>query len=630
MMRGGASCAYPFETHCRFRRHLARHKRFECRLSSVFKFIGDPNRQQNAGGSAETCLILCRNLTAPRTPLNRRYNYVILKQMVSAAGYPMSISDRDLPPQSRRQPKPAYAICRQPSRRTVLAGSAAFLTLGLWNGARSDGKDADGAVTFEHLVEKARAAANQPFQPVEIPSPEVIEKVNYSAHWQIQFRPEATLFVGRNKAPVQLFHPGRYFPEPVKIYIRDAASIAHEVPFTRDFFSVPQDNPAFDMPDGFGFAGFRVMRPGLEPDWISFLGASYFRTDGPDAQYGLSARGIAVNTGLDVAEEFPRFTAFWLGPPENDTDELSIWAELDGPSITGAYRFGVVRSAAHGGHLTRVSAHLFLREDVQRLGVAPLTSMYWYSERDRAVGDDWRPEIHDSDGLSIAAGSGERLWRPLNNPDHVTTSSFMDHNPRGFGLIQRDRAFENYQDDGVFYDRRPSAWVKPVGDWGQGQVQLVLIPTSDETFDNVVAYWVPEGPTEKGAELRFDYDIEWRARDPRPEGVAWAVATRQGQGGVPGDPLPEGVAKMVVDFEGPSLTGLDRNSGVIPVIDALNGRILEPIDAYPIVGTQRWRLTFDFEQTGDQPVSLRAYLQHRDRALTETWLTDAWVQRGQG
>ncbi|MCV3273637.1 glucan biosynthesis protein [Roseobacter sinensis] len=512
----------------------------------------------------------------------------------------------------------------------MLFGSAAVLTAGLWSGLKPESARADAPMTFEGLVEKAREAAARPFEPVSIPAPDLIAKIDYSAHWQIQFRKDATLYIGPNKSPVQFFHPGRYFPEPVRIHVRDAAGTAHEVPFVSDFFSIPEDNPALDLPEGFGFAGFRVMRPNLEPDWISFLGASYFRTDGPEAQYGLSARGIAINTGLNVPEEFPRFTAFWLGPPEKDDEELSIWAELDGPSITGAYRFGVIRNAPYGGHLTRVSAHLFLRETVERLGVAPLTSMYWYSERDRAGGEDWRPEIHDSDGLAMAAGSGERLWRPLSNPTGVTTSSFMDVNPAGFGLIQRDRDFENYQDDGVFYNRRPSAWIKPGGDWGPGRVQLILIPTDDETFDNVVAYWVPDSPTEKGASFQFDYEIEWRERDPLPQNVAWVVATRQGQGGVPGDPLPEGVAKMVVDFEGPSLTGLDRESGVVPVVDALNGRILKPIDAYPVVGTNYWRLTFDFEQTGPEPVSLRAYLKLRDRALTETWLMDAWVERGQG
>ncbi|MEM6341905.1 MAG: glucan biosynthesis protein [Pseudomonadota bacterium] len=518
----------------------------------------------------------------------------------------------------------------KPSRRAVLAGSVAFAALGATGWGVADMDSAATTMTFEGLIEKARLAAERPYQPAKIPAPELIQKVNYSAHWQIRFRDEATLEIGENEAPVQFFHPGRFFPEPVQIHVRDSEGTSREVTFSDQFFSMPEDNPARDLPEGFGFAGFRVMRPGLEPDWVSFLGASYFRTDGPEAQYGLSARGVAINTGLNMPEEFPRFAAFWLGPPEMEDEELSVWAELDGPSITGAYRFGLVRNAAHGGHLTRISAHLFLREGIERLGVAPLTSMYWYSERNRMSGKDWRPEIHDSDGLAMAAGSGERLWRPLNNPSMVTTSSFLDNNPRGFGLIQRDREFANYQDDGVFYNRRPSAWVRPIGDWGPGQVQLVLIPTGDETFDNVVAYWVPDRPTKKGAAYRFDYEIEWRAKDPFPQNVARVVATRQGQGGVPGDPIPEGIGKMVVDFEGPSLTGLNRDSGVLPIVDAVNGRILDPMDAYPVVGTKYWRLTFDFEQTGPEPVSLRAYLQHRGRALTETWLTDAWVETSQG
>lgn len=516
------------------------------------------------------------------------------------------------------------------TRRSILGGSIAFLTLGSAGQVLAETTDDISNMTFEGLIERARTAAGQPYTPAVVPDPDIIDKVNYSAHWQITFRDEATLYVGDSDAPVQLFHPGQYFPEPVQIYTRDNDSKSREVRFGRNFFSMPNDSPARNLPTGFGFAGFRVMRPGLRPDWVSFLGASYFRTDGPAAQYGMSARGIAVNTGLNVPEEFPRFTAFWLGPPERDDEEISVWAELDGPSVTGAYRFGLVRNAAHGGHLTRVSAHLFMRESVERLGIAPLTSMYWYSERDRELGKDWRPEIHDSDGLALATGAGERIWRPLNNPESVSTSSFLDENPKGFGLVQRDRVFENYQDDGVFYDRRPSAWVRPTGQgWGRGEVQLVLIPTEDETFDNVVAYWVPEEPAQKGAELNFEYEIEWRAHDPLPESVATVVATRQGQGGVPGDPIPDGLGKIVIDFEGPSLTGLDRESGVIPMVEAVNGRILEPVDAYPVVGTNAWRLMFDFEQTGSEPVSLRAYLKHRGRALTETWLTDAWVKEPQ-
>lgn len=511
----------------------------------------------------------------------------------------------------------------------MLMAGAAMIATGLARGAsaQSDHLGAPLDMTFDDLVERARNAAARPFDPEVTPAPEVMDRVDYNAHWRITFREDQTFYPAGRDQPVQLFHPGRYFPQPIHIYVRNGSGTAREFEFAKDLFDMPLDSPARELPNTIGFAGFRVMRPDIEPDWVSFLGASYFRTDGPDMQYGLSARGIAINTGLAMPEEFPRFTSFWIGPPEGEGEDISVWAELDGPSVAGAYRFGMRRDADFGGHLTRVSARIFLRRDVEKLGIAPLTSMYWYSQRDRVVGADWRPEIHDSDGLALATGSGERLWRPLNNPPVVTTSSFFDENPTGFGLIQRDREFENYQDDGVFYNRRPSAWVRPTGDWGRGAVELIQIPATDETFDNIVAYWRPERPGRAGEEFSFDYEIEWRERDPRPVSVANVAATWQGQGGVPGEPIPDGVGKMVVDFDGPSLAGLDRDSGVEPVVEARNGAILEPLAAYPVVGTKVWRLMFDFSQAGEAPVSLRAYLRRGGTALTETWLTDAYVAR---
>ncbi|MGY9046720.1 MAG: glucan biosynthesis protein [Rhodobacterales bacterium] len=518
----------------------------------------------------------------------------------------------------------------KPSRRGILKAAAAFIGTGYAGGAWGQGAPLGQAssLTFEDLVDRARASASQPFVPPVVPAPDLIKKIDYSAHWQIRFREDESLYPGDTDAAVQLFHPGRYFPEPVQINLRDENGVSREVIFGEDIFTMPHDSPAHELPPGFGFAGFRVMRPDMGPDWVSFLGASYFRTDGPARQYGLSARGIAIDTGLNRPEEFPRFKAFWLGPPESEREDMSVWAELDGPSITGAYRFGLVRDAeGTDGHVTSVSANLFMRADVERLGIAPLTSMYWYSERDRIIGADWRPEIHDSDGLALATGAGERIWRPLNNPELVSTSSFLDENPAGFGLIQRDHNFDHYQDDGVFYDRRPSAWVRPTSAWGRGAVQLVQIPTGDETFDNIVAYWVPEQPARRGDSFRFDYEIEWRAQDPKSDTVATVVATRQGQGGMPGQPIPEGVGKFVIDFDGTSLEGLDVDSGVEAVVEAANGVIVKPVAAHPIVGTKQWRLTFDYKQSGPEAVSLRAYLRLDGRALTETWLTDAWVKR---
>ena len=481
--------------------------------------------------------------------------------------------------------------------------------------------------TFDELVAQARDSAMRPFMPAVVPAPDLIDKIDYDAHWRITYRKDATLTPKGTDAEIQLFHPGRFFPQPVRIYLRDGKGAVQEVLYTEDVFDMPEDSPAHDLPPGFGYAGFRVMRPGLQPDWVSFLGASYFRTDGPEHQYGLSARGLAVDTGLSKPEEFPRFTAFWLGPPEREGEDVSVWAFLDSPSVAGAYDFGLTKGAEGEGHKIRVSARLFMRGDVERLGIAPLTSMYWYSERDRIGGDDWRPEIHDSDGLALATGSGERIWRPLNDPPYLTASSFFDNNPRGFGLIQRDRDFENYQDDSVFYDKRPSAWVKPLGDWGRGAVQLIQIPTDDETFDNIVAYWVPETPATRGQALSFDYEIDWVERDPAPETVAMVVSTRQGRGGVPGQPVVAGTGKMAIDFAGTVLDGLDTDDGVEAVIEATNGKVLEPIRAFRVVGTDRWRLTFDFATEGAGPVSLRAFLRRDGVPLTETWIADAWTNQ---
>ncbi|MEG3753729.1 glucan biosynthesis protein [Psychromonas arctica] len=481
--------------------------------------------------------------------------------------------------------------------------------------------------TFEDLKGLAKASAASPYSPPVVPATDLIDKITYDQHWKIRFKDEKTLYPNGTKAPVQFFYPGRYFQEPVKIYVRDNNNQAQHIPFSNDFFDMPSDSPAQNLPAGFGFAGFRIMRPDNKPDWISFLGASYFRTDGPEGQYGLSARGIAINTGMSQPEEFPRFSAFWLGPADKQGESLSVWALLEGPSITGAYRFELSKDNKEAkGHITSVTANLYMRADVERLGIAPLTSMYWYSEKDKTIAKDWRPEIHDSDGIAIHTGSGQQIWRPLNNPQSVSTNSFIDENPKGFGLIQRDRDFSHYQDDGVFYNKRSSAWIKPIGDWGKGAVQLIEIPTKDETFDNIVAYWVPDKPARKGDEFTFSYDIEWRPLDPRSTTLATVVNTRQGLGGIPGQPIPADINKMVIDFDGAALKGLDRDSGIKPIVEASNGEILEPIRAYPIVGTDQWRLTFDYKQVNANPVTISAHLINKQgKAITETWVSNATV-----
>lgn len=513
---------------------------------------------------------------------------------------------------------PQSGLSRRRALALALGGLCAAPVRAYAQGATSSATGSgDGRpFSFERLIDAARRASTRPHVPAVTPDPVILDQIDFDAYWDIKFRKAEAVRLSEH-GEIRFFHLGRYAREPVEINLIEDG-VARPLVYDDSFFSMPPDNPARGLGARDGFAGFRAMRPGEEADWLSFLGASYFRCEGPGGQYGLSARGLAIDAGLSRPEEFPRFSVFWLGPGERPGEDLTIYARLDSPSATGAYRFGAHASDNEGdGQRMDVSARVFLRNSVERLGVAPLTSMYWYSQKDRDGVHDWRPEVHDSDGLALHTGADERLWRPLNNPRRVTTSSFFDDGPRGFGLIQRDRNFANYQDDGVFYDRRPSAWIEPQGDWGAGAVQMVEIPTEDETFDNIVAYWRPEAPA-VGRELAFDYRLGWVKRDPRPV-LAHVAATRRGDGGVPGASSTGEASKYVIDFEGKALDGLDAGSGVEPVVEADRGVVSEAA-ARPVVGTDRWRLNFDLGETKGEPVNLRAYLRRGDEALTETWI----------
>ncbi len=181
---------------------------------------------------------------------------------------------------------------------------------------------------------------------------------------------------------------------------------------------------------------------------------------------------------------------FWIEKPKPHSETLTVYALLDSPSAAGAYRFLI-----HPGIdlSMEVKARVFLRQGVRRMGVAPLTSMFFHGEHGDRRFDDSRPEVHDSDGLLIAMHSGEWLWRPLNNPRKVATSVFAGEDIAGFGLMQRDRIFDHYQDLTSMYHARPSAWVEPLGRWGPGSLYLIEIPSDAEFYDNIVAFFCTGG-----------------------------------------------------------------------------------------------------------------------------------------
>jgi periplasmic glucans biosynthesis protein len=505
----------------------------------------------------------------------------------------------------------AFTAAGLPVHR-LLAGGAATTTLSPLGLPQ--------AFDYAWLKGQARALANGIYQPPVSHLPDAVKALDWDQYQAIRYRADHALWAqGRRRFQVKFFHLGLYYHSPVRMYeVVDGQ--AQELAYDPAMFDYGESGlQGSHLPRDLGFAGFRVhFHMDLERDVAAFLGASYFRAVGGELQYGLSARGIAIDCGMDRPEEFPMFTAFWLERPAPDAGTLTVYALLDSPSLAGAYRFNISPAATL---LIEVDAALYPRQDIARLGVAPLTSMFQYGENDRRGANDWRPELHDSDGLALWTGSGEWIWRPLVNPTHLRFNAFVDQNPRGYGLLQRDRDFDHYQDDGAFYDRRPSLWVEPKTEWGKGSIQLVEIPTLDETFDNIVAFWNPADPPRPGQELLFGYRLHWGAQMPVMAPLAQVVATRTGVGGIVGQKRTYFSWRFVVDFAGSNLAMLGKDVQLEPVITASRGQI-EITSVRPLEAVRGYRAMFDLKPTDDNvaPVDLRLYLRANGQPLTETWL----------
>lgn len=478
--------------------------------------------------------------------------------------------------------------------------------------------------SFDRLKAQAKQMATEAYIGPHLPSPEILAKIDYEAWGKIKFNMDYALFAeGKNRFPISFFHLGTFFRKAVRMNLVDAGQ-AREILYDSIMFDMPEDSIARSLPKGAGFAGFRVQEAHdgsldwRKNDWVAFLGAAYFRAIGELFQYGLSARAVALDVAVaDRPEEFPDFTKIYIEADEPH-DGVLLYALLEGPSIVGAAKFTMLRGK---GVIMDIEQNFYLRKPIARFGISPLTSMYWFSETKKPTAVDWRPEVHDSDGLAIWMGSGERLWRPLNNAPRITTSAFGDENPRGFGLLQRDRIFDHYQ-DGVYYDRRPSLWVEPKGNWGKGAVELVEIPTDDEIHDNIVAMWVPQKPVEAGDEIELSYRLYWQADEPFPADLARCVATRLGNGGQPGQPRPKGVRKFMVEFQGKSLETLPFGVKPEAVLWASCGSFSYVFtEAVPDNVPGHWRAQFDFTVgTASEPVEMRLFLRADGGTLSETWL----------
>lgn len=509
-------------------------------------------------------------------------------------------------------------------RRHLLRGIAASTALQalLGGNAAAAGLKAIGqaeAFDYAMLKGRARALAAKAYQAPRSTLPKAIDSLDWDRHQAIRFRADHALWGDDElRFRAQFFHLGLFFKSPVRIHeLVDGR--ARELAYDAEMFDYGKSGvQGSQLPSDLGFAGFRLnFHTDLERDISAFLGASYFRAVGGDWQYGLSARGLAIDTGLPRPEEFPNFVAFWLEKPARQSSSITVYALLDSPSIAGAYRFVITPGDTQ---VMDIDAALYPRKPIERLGIAPLTSMFQYGENDRRVANDWRPEVHDSDGLQMWTGSGEWIWRPLTNPATLRFNAYQDENPRGFGLLQRDRDFDHYQDDGVFYDKRPCVWVEPKSGWGDGSLQLVEIPTADETFDNIVALWNPARQPQAGEELLFAYRLYWGAQPPARPPLARCVATRTGLGGVIGQPRKYFSWRFAVDFAGGDLSLIGPKAKVEAVVSASRGRV-EITSARPLASISGYRAMFDVVPlAGTEPVDLRVYLRCDGQSLSETWL----------
>ena len=474
--------------------------------------------------------------------------------------------------------------------------------------------------TFDDVIRKAKVVAKAPYQPPQ-PVTKFMREISYEAFQGIRFNPDRSLWrKNQSKFQVMLLVPGLQYTHPVTLNVIEAEG-PRALSFAKNDFMFTDPEVEKRVPADVGFAGFKLTFPlnqkNEQNQFLVFVGASYFRGVGKNNVFGLSGRGLAIDTGLPSGEEFPTFKEFWLVRPSPDAKDMVVYGLLDSTSLAGAYQFTIFP-----GNPTKikVKTQLFPRKNIQLLGLAPLTSMFFYGENTPRPTGEWRREVHDSDGLQIHDGiSDEWIWRPLLNPGTLEMDYFSTRKIQGFGLLQRDGKFSNYEDLGARYDKRPNAWVEAHGDWKQGNVVLVQLPTADETNDNIVAFWTPKAPVTLNTPLRLAYDVSFGKADIPQNPMGTVVNTFIGDGNRIGGGNVPNAYRVIIDFTGGPLSKLSSNAPINGQVTMLDGgEILEHFVEYheQIKG---WRLSILAKPSPQHQLHLRAFLHNEKTALTETW-----------
>lgn len=506
-------------------------------------------------------------------------------------------------------------------RRSVVLGGGAWALLGalldtvaspaaMAQVLQSQG-DVIETIGADHVKRIAQQLSTRPFAKPHVDLPAPFDKLGYDQYRDIRFRREQAVWRGEKlDYELQLFPLGWLYDVPVEIWIVENGR-ARQLKADSTLFNigplienVPQAAP-------FGFSGFRVHGPINRSDYLDeyfvFQGASYFRAVGRGGIYGLSARGLAINTARPGGEEFPLFRAFWIEKPKAGAAEIVIHALLDSPSTTGAYRFAI-----QPGQFTTVDVDttLYPRRDITFIGLAPLTSMYLHGSASRRIRGDYRPSVHDSEGLAILNGQGERIWRPLTNPRTLQSSAFVDKDPKGFGLAQRNRAFTQFEDLEARYEKRPTLWIEPKGGWGDGSVELLEIPADEEIHDNIVAFWRPARPVEAQKPYAYGYRMSWGDSIQ----IVWSGArVRQTWVGN----ARKGAILFVLDFDGLALKDIKD----LPVAEVrASAGTVQNVVVQRNPETGGVRSSFEVQPQGAEMIELRLVLKTADQMVSESWV----------
>jgi glucans biosynthesis protein len=507
-----------------------------------------------------------------------------------------------------------------------------ILTFGLALTSRIASGAESAEVNLDYVAQRALERAQKPFHSPRADLPKVLrqDSLDYDKYRDIRFRRDQALWTEDDLSfRVEFFHPGYLYQEPVHVNEFTATHV-QPIRFVQNFFDYGKLKIQNQIPANTGYAGFRILYPLNKTNRLdelgAFLGASYFRLLGKDQRYGLSARGLALNTGEpDRPEEFPIFTDWWLGKPQKDDTTLTLFAILDSVSCTGAYEFHIrpgettvadIDAVIYFRDQKKIPAASTNAQPVKTIGFAPLTSMFWFGKNSERKFDDYRPEVHDSDGLLVRMGNGETLWRPLDNPVVMRHQIFSAPGIKGFGLLQRERNFAAYQDSFNFYHLEPSVWIEPHG-WGDGDLHLVELNTAYEGLDNVVAFWDPKNKPAPLQPFRFGYTLKWQTSDADVKlSENRVVSTRIGL-----DPSCADCRQIVIDFTGPRLDAIPENEPPQAIANCsfnaviLNNQVIRDLDL------KTWRVILKMQpKPGNaDPVDLRCTLQRGTNILSETW-----------